>query len=166
VLSGLNVLVVEDHEDSREALSRFISARGAQVFAAENGQCALGIACATAPDIILCDLTMPVMDGYQFVREFRARDHGRHIPVLALSALSAESALADADRAGFDGYLSKPLDLAVLVARIVGIRAEVRRAAAVARDARAHADAARDRALVANEDVVARMLRARSRLGK
>jgi CheY-like chemotaxis protein len=165
-LVGLNVLLVEDHEDSREALSRLISARGGKVFPAENGQRALSIASVTPPDLVLCDLTMPVMDGYEFVREFRMRDNGRHTPVLALSALAEESASSEAARAGFDGYVSKPIDLVVLEAAIAAIRAEVVQATEQAAAAIERADAAFDRAVAANEDARARIDRAKKRIDK
>jgi two-component system cell cycle response regulator DivK len=166
VLTGLKVLLVEDHDDSREALSQFISARGAHVFAAENGQRALSIASATAPDVVLCDLTMPVMDGYEFVRRFRARAECRHIPVVAVSALPAESASLDAVRAGFDGYVSKPIDLLLLEAQIADVRSQVAKAAERADTARGRAEAAFRRAMEKRKDVVARMLRAKTRLKK
>jgi two-component system, cell cycle response regulator DivK len=165
-LTGLNVLVVEDHDDSREALSRFISARGANVFAAEHGARALHLASVNRPDIVLCDLTMPVMDGYEFVRAFRARDGCQHIPVLAISALPPESARLDAARAGFDGYLPKPVDLLVLEARMVAVRSLVASAKDRLSEARERAEAASHRALAATEDVAARMLRAKNRTEK
>ncbi|HET6899949.1 MAG TPA: response regulator [Vicinamibacteria bacterium] len=166
VLTGLNVLVIEDHDDSREALSRYISGRGANVFAAENGRRALRIASVNPLDLVLCDLTMPVMDGYQFVREFRARECGRHIPVFAVSALPEESASLDAVRAGFDGYVSKPIDLRALEARIAVVRAEVARAAERATAALDRAEVALNRSVAAHEEVIARMLRTKKRIEK
>ena len=166
VFTDLNVLVVEDHEDSREALSRLISVQGGKVFPAENGRRALSIVSAIVPDIVLCDLSMPIMDGYQFVGEFRALDNCRHIPVIAISALPAESASLDAARAGFDAYISKPIDLEELAARVAAIRSEAARAAERAAAALAGTEAAFGRAIEASEDAATRMLRAKTRIEK
>jgi CheY-like chemotaxis protein len=109
---------------------------------------------------------MPVMDGYQFVREFRSRDGGARIPVFALSALPPDQAALDAGRAGFDGFVPKPIDLDGLQRQLAAIRAEVIAASERATAALARAEQAHDRALAASEKVADRVRRAKKRIRK
>lgn len=107
---GVTVLVVEDHEDSRDLLRHILESLGARVLVARNGHEGLGIVARHAPDIVLCDLLMPVMDGFAFLRAVRRHPTARRVPVVAVTALGADRDLHETWRAGFDGHLTKPID--------------------------------------------------------
>jgi CheY-like chemotaxis protein len=119
-LAGLSILVVEDSEDTRETLRALLQPRGAKVTVARDGREALDmIQDADAdPDVVLCDLWMPRMDGYEFVQELQRGDSPVHPPVVAVSGL-----VSDADRqrvrdAGFVAHVKKPFDEAAVVAAV------------------------------------------------
>ena len=115
-LEDTRVLLVEDAPDSREAMREVLEQFGAQVVPATNGQDALEKlnGTAPAPHLVLCDLRMPVMDGYEFVRRLRADPLRAELPVVAVSGFGEESRRASRD-AGFDAYLAKPVDASTLV---------------------------------------------------
>ena len=77
------LLLVEDNEESREGLSRRLRRRGYEVLVALDGCQAVDLACAAAPDLILMDLSLPVLDGWQATRQLKAVAHTRHTPVIA-----------------------------------------------------------------------------------
>jgi CheY-like chemotaxis protein len=113
---GVKVLVIEDHEDSREALRRILASLGVQALVARNGHHALGLVARHAPDIVLCDLLMPGMDGFAFLREMRRDPSGARVPVVAVTALGSDRDLHRTWSAGFDGHLTKPIDYDSIVA--------------------------------------------------
>ena len=84
-LAGLVVLVVEDSQDSRESLRESAELLGARVSVAGDGREALAMIGEVDPDLVLCDLRMPHMDGYEFIDEFSRAKSIRHPPVLAMS---------------------------------------------------------------------------------
>ena len=104
----MHVLVVEDDPDIRELISRQLTSEGWTVDTAENGQVGLERFAAQAPDLILLDLMMPVMDGFEFVRRLRETEAGRTVPVVVLTArdLSVE------DRARLNGHVDRVLQKA------------------------------------------------------
>jgi two-component system cell cycle response regulator len=107
---SLRILVVEDDPDSLELMSYLFRAFGHEVLGARSGDAALGIAASTPPDLILCDLRLPGMDGFEFLARLKAEPALRSIPVVAVTAYAMP---ADRDRvmsAGFTGYVSKPID--------------------------------------------------------
>ncbi len=110
------ILIAEDHPDSLELMRYLLQAHGYRSFAAGDGEAALALARTELPDLIVCDLQMPVMDGCELARRIRADPALCHIPLVAVTAFSM---LGDRERileAGFDGYFSKPID----VERFVG----------------------------------------------
>lgn len=112
------VLVVEDNELSREALVRRLARSGYAVLEAEDGAQAVQVASRQCPDIILMDLDLPVMDGWQALKELRQKDHTCEIPVIALTA---HAMVGDKERvmaAGFDEYDTKPIEFGVLKEKI------------------------------------------------
>lgn len=110
-LTGAKVVVVEDDPLSLEFLSRFLSEKGAVVAGYQQGCAALKEGCLTRPDIVISDIGMPEMDGYQLARKIReCSREDRHIPMIALTAFAGPRDEAKALQAGFDAYLSKPLD--------------------------------------------------------
>jgi CheY-like chemotaxis protein len=127
-LSGVAVLVVEDHDDSRDAVCRIMEAQGAQVSGAADGAEGLALACLNPPDVILCDLVMPRMDGFGLLRRLRQVAALRQTPVIAISGLGAESDRARTLAAGFEAHLVKPIDFDTMVRAVARVVRLVRRA--------------------------------------
>jgi len=119
-LSGTRVLAIDDQPDACEAYARLLGRIGAEVRTAESVATALEILSDWKPDVILCDIGMPGQDGYSFIQALRARPEteGRRIPALALTAFARSDDRRRALDAGFDGYLTKPVDLHALTRRV------------------------------------------------
>lgn len=117
-LAGLSILVVDDSDDTRESLQQLLQAIGAQVSLARDGREALDMIRDASPDLVLCDLRMPRMDGFEFVRELRRGPSPAHPPVIAISGLASEADRRRAREAGFEGHLQKPFDEAAIVAAV------------------------------------------------
>lgn len=113
-ITGVRVLVIEDDEDTREAVVAALSDMGACVRGEPS--CAAGLSAVTdfMPQVILCDIAMPVEDGYCFIRKLRSlgADRGGLIPAAALTALAGDDDQKQALRAGFQLHLAKPIDSA------------------------------------------------------
>ncbi|MCS6870540.1 MAG: response regulator [Anaerolineae bacterium] len=106
------VLIVDDETTNRDVFAETLLYFGAQVVKASNGVEALAHIRQQAPTIILTDLAMPKMDGWELLRTLRADPQTRHIPILAITA--AYTLPGDRERvleAGFDGYLAKPVEV-------------------------------------------------------
>ena len=103
------VLVVDDNAMNLELAGNVLEAAGFAVFTAELAQVGIEIARANVPDIILMDINMPGMDGYEAVRALKADARTRDIPTVALTAFAMASDAERAASAGFDGYISKPI---------------------------------------------------------
>jgi signal transduction histidine kinase len=114
-LDGLRVLVVEDMEDVLESTCLMLQRVGADVVSATNGQEALRVVGSSPLDVVLCDLNMPGMDGFQFISSLANRDHP---PVIAVSALATVVDHQRTHAAGFDAHLDKPFDDARLLATV------------------------------------------------
>jgi CheY-like chemotaxis protein len=126
-LAGLCVLVVEDAADARESLQALLQLLGAKVSVVHDGREALDVmARELSPDVVLCDLLMPNLDGFEFMRELDARSAPPHPPVIAVSGLASEESRERALQAGFEGHIKKPYDEAAVVAA-VGAALERRR---------------------------------------
>lgn len=117
-LRGKTVIVVEDHEDTRDMMTALLTVHGLQVMAACNGPEALSLADGRVPDVILCDLRMPGMDGFALLRELRADPRLARVPVLAISGLSSPDEQILIDEAGFAGHLVKPVELSAVRAAL------------------------------------------------
>jgi CheY-like chemotaxis protein len=109
------VLVVDDEEDVRAITSWLLQANGYCVRTAANGAEALALLEPEPPDLILLDMLMPVMDGWQFARELRARARSR-IPLVVVTA--ADHPARRAAEVDADGFVSKPFDLEELLAAV------------------------------------------------
>jgi CheY-like chemotaxis protein len=112
------ILIVEDNELNRDMLSRRLIRRGYQVDLAENGQLGVDLATELKPDLVLMDMSLPVMDGWEATRCLKAAPDTAGIPIIALTA---HAMAADRDRAmeaGCDDYDSKPVDLPRLLEKI------------------------------------------------
>jgi len=116
------ILVVDDEERLRSLLRAYLTQEGFRVLAAANGREALRIADQEKPDLIILDLMMPEVDGYEFMRLYRERKH--QVPVIMLTAKVEEADAVLGLEIGADDYVTKPFSPRVLVARV---RAVLRR---------------------------------------
>jgi two-component system, cell cycle response regulator DivK len=112
------ILLVEDNEMNRDMLSRRLTRRGYEVVVAEDGAAGVEMARAAAPHLILMDMSLPVMDGWEATRQLKASPATREIPVIALTAHAMAGDEEKALAAGCDGYETKPVDLVRLLARM------------------------------------------------
>ncbi|HKJ93635.1 MAG TPA: response regulator [Longimicrobiales bacterium] len=110
------ILVAEDHLDSREALSALLQAFGFAVIEAVDGREAVDLARRTRPDLILMDLMMPELDGFEAMRMIRASSDTKETPIITLTALKGARQLAL--DAGADDFISKPIDSGRLVEKL------------------------------------------------
>jgi two-component system cell cycle response regulator DivK len=108
------VLLVEDNEMNRDMLSRRLERGGYDVVIALDGEQGLSLAYSEMPDLILMDISLPVMDGWEVTRRLKANERTRHIPVIALTAHALLSDREKAFRTGCDDYDTKPIDLSRL----------------------------------------------------
>jgi CheY-like chemotaxis protein len=112
------ILLVEDNEMNRDMLSRRLERKGYQVTLAVDGQQALDLAAADKPDLILMDMSLPVISGWEATQKLKAGDATRGIPVIALTAHAmAEDERRDRE-SGCDDYDTKPVELPRLLGKI------------------------------------------------
>lgn len=110
-----SVLVVEDDQDLSSLLEMVLADAGYRVRTAPDGRAALAAVAEEMPGVILLDMRMPVMNGWEFARAFRAR-HGRACPIVVVTA--AENARLRAEEIGAEGWLAKPFDLDDVLATV------------------------------------------------
>ncbi|MFL6248060.1 MAG: response regulator [Thermoanaerobaculia bacterium] len=112
------ILIVEDNELNRDMLSRRLQRRGFDVLLAVDGEDGLDVARANAPDLVLMDMSLPTVDGWEATRRMKSDDVLRHIPVIALTAHAMANDRDKALAAGCDDYDTKPIELPRLLAKI------------------------------------------------
>ena len=112
------ILLVEDNEMNRDMLSRRLERRGYQVIIAVDGQEGVALARAHVPDLILMDMSLPVLDGWEATRQLKAALQTRAIPIIALTAHAMSGDREKALEAGCDDYDSKPVEFARLLGKI------------------------------------------------
>ncbi|MGA8499342.1 MAG: response regulator [Xanthobacteraceae bacterium] len=112
------VLLVEDNEMNRDMLSRRLIRRGFQVVFAMDGQQGVDLARSERPDIILMDMSLPVIDGWEATRRVKADDVTRSVPVIGLTAHAMAGDREKAIEAGCDDYDTKPVELDRLIGKI------------------------------------------------
>jgi two-component system, cell cycle response regulator DivK len=112
------VLLIEDNEMNREMLSRRLIRRGFQVVFAMDGQQGVDLARSERPDIILMDMSLPVIDGWEATRRVKADDVTRSVPVIGLTAHAMAGDREKAIEAGCDDYDTKPVELDRLIGKI------------------------------------------------
>jgi len=112
------ILLVEDNEMNRDMLARRLERRGYQVVIAVDGDQGVRLAQAEAPDLILMDMSLPVLDGWEATRRLRALPVTRAIPIIALTAHAMAGDREQALQAGCDDYDSKPIEFARLLGKI------------------------------------------------
>ncbi len=115
------VLVVEDEFDSLQVVSRILQHHGAHVHVAHNGHECLAMLPDLMPTIVIMDLALPEMDGWETLAKIRANPSVAHIPVVAITAYDSVNVAEDALHAGFNGYFAKPLETNVFVQRLAAI---------------------------------------------
>jgi len=116
------ILVVDDYQDAREMYAEYLQFSGFRVAEARNGNEAVTQAFSLRPDLILMDLSLPGMDGWEATRLLKADDRTKHIPVVALTGHALAGASEGAKRAGCDSFVTKPClpdDLVVEVRRML-----------------------------------------------
>ena len=112
------VLLVEDSEESRDGLARHLRRKGYETLIAVDGGQAVDVARAEAPDLILMDMSLPILDGWEATRKLKAAPETRGIPVIALTAHAMAGDREKALEAGCDDYDTKPVEFARLLAKI------------------------------------------------
>jgi PAS domain S-box-containing protein len=127
---GPRVLLVEDIEANRDCIGDYLESKGFQMNFAVNGVEALALVEAWTPDIIVTDIQMSGMDGFEAIRQLRARPALAHTPIMALTALAMDGDSERCLAAGATHYLSKPVALKALAATLMAIAAEAPRRAA------------------------------------
>lgn len=108
---GRRVLIVDDSEDARESLAQFIILLGHDVRTARNGREALDVAASFLPHVILLDIAMPELDGYEVCSRLRTIRSATDTAIYAVTGFGSDQHRARSKKAGFDGHLTKPLDL-------------------------------------------------------
>lgn len=112
------ILLVEDNEMNRDMLARRLERRGFKMLLAGDGAEGVKMAMELGPDLILMDVSLPVLDGLEATRKLKANDGTRAIPILALTAHAMAGDDARCREAGTDEYDTKPVDLPRLLAKI------------------------------------------------
>jgi two-component system cell cycle response regulator DivK len=112
------ILLVEDNEMNRDMLTRRLQRKGYEVVTAHDGEQGHSLAFSENPDIILMDISLPVMDGWEITRLLKANEATRHIPIIALTAHALVTDRAKAFEIDFDDYDTKPVEFARLSEKI------------------------------------------------
>jgi two-component system, cell cycle response regulator DivK len=112
------ILLVEDNEMNRDMLSRRLERRGYQVALAADGEQGLSLAQSEPPDLILMDMSLPVIDGWEATRQLKAIPALRNVPIIALTAHAMSGDREKALEAGCDDYDTKPIELPRLLEKI------------------------------------------------
>lgn len=112
------ILLVEDNEMNRDVLARLLQKRGYTILFAKDGESALTLALAEHPDLILMDISLPKMDGYEVTERLRADPSMKTVPIIALTAHAMTSDRQRALDAGCTDYETKPVEFARLLAKI------------------------------------------------
>ncbi len=105
------ILVVDDNQDSRELVVKILKNRGYQMIEAVDGEDALEKAMAEKPDLILMDISIPKLDGYEVTRMLKSQVKFKDTPIIALTAHAMKGDREKALEAGCEGYISKPIDI-------------------------------------------------------
>ena len=118
------ILLIEDNEMNRDMLSRRLMKKGYEIFMAVDGEKGVELALSHKPDLILMDMSLPVLDGWVATRRIKANPETHHIPVIALTAHAMGEDRQRAMEAGCDDYDTKPIELARLLLKIASFLGE------------------------------------------
>ena len=122
----LRILAVDDNRTNLHILQVFLRKMGHEVTLAENGEQAVQLFKQSPPDLVLLDIMMPVMDGFEAARQIKAASLDKWVPVIFLSALNRDENLVEGLEAGADDYLTKPINFVVLEAKIRSMQRSLR----------------------------------------
>ena len=114
----VRVLIVDDERANRQLLQVMLASEGYLLETADSAEQALGMVAEKAPDLIILDVMMPGMDGYQVVSKIKGAVGTRHIPILMLTALDDRNSRVHGMRAGAQDFLTKPVDRGELCTRV------------------------------------------------
>lgn len=112
------ILVIEDDDFSRELVRYLLTFQGYVVLEAEDGGAGVAMALQELPDLVICDLQMPVLNGFEVLRRLQAAPHWRAVPVIAVTAFSMPGDREAALAAGFQHYLTKPITPEIFVEQV------------------------------------------------
>ena len=112
------ILIVEDEEDNRRILRDLFASTGYELIEAESGEEALSTLATSRPDLILMDIQLPVMDGYEATRQIRANPELSSIPIIAVTSYALAGDEAKALATGCNAYISKPFSPRALLAKV------------------------------------------------
>jgi CheY-like chemotaxis protein len=112
------ILLVEDNEMNRDMLSRRLTRKGFEVVIAEDGQKGVDMTQSENPDLVLMDMSLPVVDGWEATRRLKASEETKHIPIIALTAHAMAGDREKTLEAGCDDYDTKPIELPRLLEKI------------------------------------------------
>jgi two-component system, cell cycle response regulator DivK len=115
------ILIVEDNEMNRDMLSKRLQSRGYRVVTALDGEQGHALARSESPDLILMDISLPMMDGWEVTRLLKANEATRHIPIIALTAHALVTDRAKAFESGCDDYDTKPIEFGRLTEKIENV---------------------------------------------
>ncbi|MCA9903929.1 MAG: response regulator [Anaerolineae bacterium] len=125
ILSHWRIVVVDDEEDSLELAEALLLEYGATVFTAQNGQEALEIIRQTQPDLVISDVSMPVMDGWGLIDTLKRNRTYANLPIIALTAHAMRGDRERAIAAGFHNYLTKPLTATTFMRDLLNLLIEI-----------------------------------------
>ena len=120
-LNGLRVLAVDDDEDNTSLLRQLLELSGARVLTANSGPTALALAANSDVDIVLSDISMPGMDGFEFVRRLRKLNGKENVRVIALTGFGRRDDVEQAHNEGFVAHLTKPINFDKLIKMLQGL---------------------------------------------
>src|SRR5262245_51014693 len=119
------ILVVEDQEDNRRILRDLLGNAGYELIEAESGEDAVAAVAAKRPDLILMDIQLPVMDGYEAARRIKSNPEMKEVPIIAVTSYALAGDEGKARAAGCNAYISKPFSPRALLAKVREYLAEV-----------------------------------------
>lgn len=119
-----SILVIEDTADNRQILNDLLTAAGYAMLEAEDGERGVALAASARPDLILMDVQLPNIDGYEATRRIRLNPETRHIPIIAVTSYALSGEEAKAADAGCDGYVAKPFSPRAVLAMVRGLLAK------------------------------------------
>ncbi|MBC5768579.1 GAF domain-containing protein [Ramlibacter albus] len=120
-LTGVRILVIDDETDARELLARVLEDMGAKVVTRGDAESGIAAVEAERPDLLVSDISMPGMDGYEVIRRVRRTSAGSSLPAVALTAFARPEDREKALQAGFDAHVAKPMEPALLVRAVSGL---------------------------------------------
>ncbi|MDI6890978.1 MAG: response regulator [Thermodesulfovibrionales bacterium] len=112
------ILIVDDNQDSRELVVKILKSKGYQMIEATDGEEALEKAVSERPDLILMDISIPKIDGFEVTRRLKSQEEFKDLPIVALTAHAMRGDREKALEAGCEGYISKPINVRELPERI------------------------------------------------